>query len=109
MSDALLSILRVINPFALLRWVFYVSAAAVIWLLFDYPLLREYLDARQRRDEYKVLVRHETERRDNLKAEHDALREGGFPAEKAIRERQRMVKPGEKVLFLETPAATPKQ
>jgi cell division protein FtsB len=80
--------------------------AAVIWLIFDYSLLQEYFQARERRNQYREQVAQAEKRQDNLKLEHEALKQGGFPAEKAIRERQRMVKPGEKVMFIETPSLT---
>ena len=77
------------------------------WLLVNSATLREYFQARARKDQYVKFVSRLERDQAELLAERAALQSGGFPKEKALRERLLMVKPGEEILFIETPDATP--
>ncbi|HOE95960.1 MAG TPA: hypothetical protein PLS90_01070 [Candidatus Sumerlaeota bacterium] len=101
----------------MLRWLFFwfrparllwpvacLALTAAAWLFVNYDTLQRYLSERERLEHYRSLVAEEERLRDEMIGERAALQAGGFPAEKAIRERFIMVKPGEQILFIEPPA-----
>jgi cell division protein FtsB len=93
------------RPFRLLQWTAFVVICAVVWVVLNYSTLQEYFRERDRLEHYRESVTHLQKQQNQLVEERTALLAGGFPAEKAIRERLLMVKPGEHVLFIETPQA----
>lgn len=103
MLDFLLHALSMIRPLALLRWGIIIVLLAILWVASHYEALQTYFTARERRQEYSEQVNRLQQEQGRLQAEQAALRSGGFQTEKAIRERLLMVKPGEKILFIETP------
>lgn len=83
-----------------------------LWVAVNYQTLREFFQARQRRNETKLAVLDMERQYSSLEREKQALEAWGFPAEKAVRERFKMIRPGEKVILLEpekTPTADPPQ
>lgn len=90
-------------PAALLRGLAYLMAGTVIWLILNYSTLQNYFAARERLQTYEREVSRLQDQQSRLIEERAQLQAGGFPAEKAIRERFHMVKPGEKIIFVQPP------
>lgn len=96
----------IFRPVVLIRWSVAAAALAVLWLVVNFPVLRDYFEARGRRNENKREVTQLERQLSGLEEEKRELDTWGFPAEKAVRERFKMIKPGEKVILLdETPTA----
>lgn len=74
----------------------------VLWVLANLGSLREYLDTTKARraehDKIEVL----RQRIENLRGQQRSLVSGGMETERQVRERFRMHKPGEQVIFLES-------
>lgn len=101
MIEIILEILSRLRPLKLVRWLAVVGACLLLFILINNQPLREYFTMRDNLDTYRQTnAQLERERNDLLK-EDEALQAGGFPAEKAIRERLLMIKPDEKVYFIE--------
>jgi len=100
MLSILLSICR---PARLLRWALLIVVLLAAWMALNYTKLQDYFSARERRNTYRESVARLQKRHEQLTREHAALLAGGFPAEKAIRERLKMIKPGEKVIDIQMP------
>ena len=103
MSDLLAEILERLRPLRLLRWAAVALACVAAWMFLNYEHLREYFDMRERLDRHRAGNARLERTREELLREREALEAGGFPAEKAIRERLLMSKPGERIIFLEEP------
>ena len=101
------SILNVCRPMALVKWVVVFICALVLWVALNHATLRQYFAQRERRDTHVAEVKHLKQVLGRLDQERQQLRTGGFEAEKAIRERFYFVRPGEKVIFIETPTPAP--
>jgi cell division protein FtsB len=98
------SLLRWLRPMRLLWWAACLMAALLGWAWINYPTLQEYFKAQAFRNSQSEQVRQLRQRRDQLDRDQRALQAGtGFAAEKAIRERLGMIRPGEKVLIVATP------
>lgn len=82
----------------------YAFVGAALMLYINYPTLQEYFQARQRRESYSESVAALKKEYSRLLREQAELKNGGFETEKTIRERLRMVKPGERILFIDPPA-----
>ena len=89
------------RPFTVIKWLVYVIVPVIFWMGLNFDTLRRYFAER-------ALMRHNADEVARLEKEFGGLtdekrklEQGGFPAEKAVRERFKMVKPGEKVIFLE--------
>lgn len=87
------------SPFSILKWTIYFSVPAILWAGVNFKTLREYFDASATLDQNLVEVAKLQSEYDDLQREREMLDLGGFPAEKAIRERFKMVLPGEGVIF----------
>lgn len=97
------TLLSAFNPLRALKWGAYIVVCCLAWLLLNRDTLREYFEARERKEDYiRDVNRLETEHQ-QLLAERAALQTEGFPKEKALRERMIMVKPGEEILFVDPP------
>lgn len=83
------------------RWFAVVAGCLLLWIVINYEPLREYFAMRDKLDTYQQTNDQLERDRNELVKEHDALQAGGFPAEKAIREKLLMVKPGEEVYTIE--------
>ncbi len=91
------------RPFALAKWAAYLFVPLVLWMGINFDTLREFLNSRaQMRRNAEEVSKLEGEYA-RLMAEKTKLASGGFPAEKAIRERFKMALPGEKVIYIEEP------
>ncbi|MCL5270313.1 MAG: septum formation initiator family protein [bacterium] len=91
------------RPAALVKWAVYLLVVAAIWIYFNRATLQAYFAARERYNAYRAEVAAQEKQQARLNAELKALKAGGFPAEKAIRERLFMVRPGEKIIFVDPP------
>lgn len=102
MIDILVEILSRLRPLKIVRWFAVVAACLLLWIVINYEPLREYFTMRDKLGSYTQTNDQLERERNDLAKEHDALQAGGFPAEKAIREKLLMVKPGEKVYVIES-------
>lgn len=102
------TLLSAINPLRAIKWGAYIVICCMVWLMLNRHTLQEYFAARERNDHYAKDISRLKREQTDLQAELAALKEGGFSKEKALRERLRMVKPGEEILYIESPSATPK-
>lgn len=91
------------RPFLLLKWGFVAAAIASLWLAVNYDRLEDYFEARARRSEANRTVQSMERQYSQLVHEKHELERWGFSAEKAIRERLKMARPGEHVIILEAP------
>lgn len=87
------------SPFAVLKWTIYFSVPAILWAGVNFQTLRDYFNASATLDQNLVEVAKLESEYAVLQREREMLDLGGFPAEKAIRERFKMVLPGEGVIF----------
>lgn len=106
-TSLLRTLLSAFNPLRAIKWAAYVVVCCMVWMLFNRDTLRDYFQARTRQEQYTKNVARLQRDQSALLAERAALQAGGFPKEKALRERLVMVKPGEEILFIEAPDATP--
>jgi cell division protein FtsB len=90
------------RPMALVKWTVYLMIPAVLWVILHIPTLHEYIQVRERLHNYRAEVSRLQLNQEQLQREQAALKAGGFPAEKAVRERFRLIKPGDHIIFIET-------
>lgn len=88
---------------ALTRWLSIGAVLLGIWLALNYTTLREFFEARHLRNDNRRQVSQLEQKYFQLVQEKRDLEQFGFPAEKAIRERFKMIRPGEKLMIIETP------
>jgi cell division protein FtsB len=95
-------------PFILVKWLAYLAVLFALWLAFNYDTLRDYFSSQtlMRQNQAEVAALESEHKR--LNEENKQLEVGGFEAEKVIRERFKMVRPGERVIFIEEPKEEPK-
>lgn len=92
------------GPSAIFRLIKITVLLAVVgstWVAANLPALRDYIETKQKRDAAKAEVerlRHEIDAR---KIEREQMQERGFGDEAVARERFQLIKPGEKIVFLE--------
>jgi hypothetical protein len=91
-------------PSLLVKVASYIFVGGALMLYINYPTLQEYFRARARRESYRESVAALKKEYDKLLREQSELKNGGFETEKTIRERLMMVKPGERILFIDPPA-----
>lgn len=91
------------RPLLFLRWVFLAVGVAGLWLALNYEGLKDYFEARARRNEVRQTVETMDRQYSQLLQERHELEQWGFTAERAIRERLKMIRPGERVLMIEPP------
>jgi hypothetical protein len=91
------------RPLVWLKWGLAGAAVAGLWLSLNYATLNEYFDARARRNEAKRTVHAMDQQYQQLQTERRELEMWGFTAEKAIRERLKMARPGEQVIIIDAP------
>jgi len=87
--------------FAIIKWIVYVTIPAVVWFGVNYQTLRNYLSSQNGLDQNKIEVAKLEKEYKKLQLEKRQLETGGFSTEKTIRERFKMVRPGERVIFIE--------
>ena len=80
------------------------SSVWIQWLALNANTVTDFLAARIQRNENKRSVIELERRFSELSDEKRALESLGFPTEKAIRERFKMIRPGERIIVLEDPA-----
>lgn len=91
------------RPFLLLKWGFVAAGISALWLAVNYDRLEDFFEARARRSEASRTVQSMERQYSQLVHEKHELERWGFSAEKAIRERLKMARPGENVIILEAP------
>lgn len=91
------------RPVTILKCIVYLAVPFALWLMHNYETLTEYFTARAHRDQNKIEVTSLEREFASLLNEKRQLEVGGFATEKAIRERLMMVRPGERVMFIEEP------
>lgn len=89
------------RPFLLLKWGFLAAGISALWLAVNYDRLEDYFEARARRSDARRTVQSMERQYSQLVHEKQELERWGFSAEKAIRERLKMARPGEHVIILE--------
>jgi cell division protein FtsB len=99
----LTKLLSFCRPARLFRWLILAVGGTVLWLTINYSKLQEYYTAHENRNNMLDSVNKLQKQRNKLVREWAALQAGGFPLEKAIRERFMMVHPGENILFIDPP------
>lgn len=103
MPDWIAGFLATGLPGTLLRVMIYAIVGSALWVSINFSTLQEYFRARDRYQNYQQTVTELQREQERLMGEQAALKDDGFPKEKAIRERFLMVKPGEEILFIERP------
>jgi cell division protein FtsB len=99
--DFLLSLCR---PVRLIRWTTFFLALMLLWVALNYTTLQSYFAAREQRNTYRESVAGLKAEKKKLKRHAGELEDGGFQVEKTIRERLKMARPGEKIIFVQPPA-----
>ena len=94
---------RLLRPIAWARRLVYVVILAALWLALNANTVTDFLAARIQRNENKRSVIELERKSSELSDEKRALESWGFPTEKAIRERFKMIRPGERIIVLESP------
>jgi hypothetical protein len=89
------------RPLVWLKWGMLAAGVSVLWLALNYATLNEYFEARARRNEIKRTVQAMEQQYHTLQHERGELEMWGFAAEKAIRERLKMARPGEQVIIID--------
>ncbi len=92
------------RPLFLFKWAFLGAAISSLWLAVNYDRLRDYFEARARRSDINRRVEAMERQYSQLQHEKSELEKWGFSAEKVIRERFKMSRPGEHVIIIEPPA-----
>ncbi len=87
--------------FTLIQWAAGLAVAGAVWFAVNHPSLSAYRASQSLLNRNKAEVHQMEEEFARLGDEKHQLEVGGFSTEKAIRERFKMVKPGEKVIFIE--------
>jgi cell division protein FtsB len=85
----------------LLKAVAFTVVLCALWLFFNLGTLRELLDTNAQRKQEQDQIEVLRKRIENLKGQQRSLLAGGIETERQVRERFRMHKPGERVIFLE--------
>ncbi|MCE5228280.1 septum formation initiator family protein [bacterium] len=106
MIEILAEILSRLRPLIMVRWLAVVAGCLLLWIVINYEPLREYFAMRDNVEANRETNARLERQRNDLMKENEALQAGGFPAEKAIRERLLMIKPGEKVYMIQTTPTT---
>ena len=89
------------RPLFFLRWMIYIAGLSALWLFLNQFTLRQLFVARTQRNENIREVHTLEDQRAELETEIDQLATHGFSTEKAIRDRLKYIKQGEKVIILE--------
>ncbi len=110
MFDLLYDLLDRLRPLRLMRWLALGVGCLALWVLINVTPLREYLRLNEELRNHRDTTHRLEQERLNLERERDELQRGDFAAEKAARERLQLIRPGEKIFFIEsepTPAPEP--
>lgn len=91
------------RPLLLFKWAFLGAAISSLWLAVNYDRLKDYFEARARRSEINRRVETMERQYSQLQEEKIQLERWGFSAEKVIRERFKMARPGERVILIQPP------
>jgi cell division protein FtsB len=91
------------NQRGLFLWAVVMALAALGWAWLKQDVILDYFDKRAQRNRILRDVESLEEDIKRGEREREVLAVGGFEAEKVARERYRLSKPGEKVLYLQTP------
>jgi cell division protein FtsB len=91
----------------LVLWLGVLVAVAGTWAYWKRDIITSYFESRELRNQTRIEV--QTLRKDvkRQEEERNSLSKDSFLSEKAAREIYYMSKPGEKVLFIETPSDSP--
>ncbi len=99
----LIGFLRWLRPIFLIRWLSCLLVLSILWVWMNYSKLHEYFGTRDRLYKLRMLVERLEGQQHKLDREQRALKNGGFQAEKAIREQLYMIRRGERILVIEDP------
>lgn len=88
----------------MLKVVLLLAVILAIWIAANLPALRDYAMVRQKRDRVRVEVANLEEAIAERKLEKEQLQDPGFGDEAVARERFQLIKPGERIIFLEQEA-----
>lgn len=91
------------RPAIVARWGLMGAGLAALWFAFNHETLQQYFEARVQRNENRREVGRLERQIADLEEEKRQLETFGFPAEKTIRERFKMARPGERIIILEEP------
>ena len=92
------------TPLTMVRWVVALGVLGAIWIGLNYRTLSDYFVSRVHRNENTRAVLELDRQHSELMSEKQQLERWGFPAEKAIRERFKMGRPGERVMLIAEPS-----
>lgn len=87
--------------FRIVKIVVVTTVVVVAWVAMNLPVLGEYVAGRQKRDKVRAQVAKLQEEIELRKIEKEQLLDRGFGDEAVARERFQLIKPGEKIVFLE--------
>ncbi|MFP4380169.1 MAG: FtsB family cell division protein [Candidatus Sumerlaeia bacterium] len=82
-------------------WFFFLCLFAFIWMWFARDTISDYLKSRRQRNQVRNEVERLEEEIQRSRHEKEVLQRGSFESEKVAREKFRLSKPGEKVLYLQ--------
>jgi cell division protein FtsB len=99
----LIELLRRLRPTRLIRWLSCLVVLSILWVWVNYTKLYEYFETREQLYDLSSSVQRLESQQNKLDKEQHALKNGGFQAEKAIREQFFMVRKGERLLVIESP------
>ena len=91
------------SPRGLLAWLVLIVVVLMAWCFINRDTIMSYSHHRLQRDEVREEVDGLKAGIERLDEERDVLNKGGFEVERAARERFRLSKPGEQVLYLDPP------
>ena len=103
MRGMLIGFLRWLRPIFLIRWLSCLLVLSILWVWMNYSKLHEYFGTRDRLYKLRTSVGRLEGQQHKLDREQRALKNGGFQAEKAIREQLYMIRRGERILVIEEP------
>jgi hypothetical protein len=103
MLDLLLLLLSLCRPARLLSWALCLAGVVALWLTMEKATLRDYIKARARYNTYYEQVQRLQRQQQQYQTELADIKAGGFRLEKTIREQCPLIRPGEKVVYIETP------
>lgn len=104
MLDLLKLLLSLCRPARILRWAVFVLVMVVLWITVERPTLEDLFKARERRNDYHDQVERLQQQQQRYQKDLADLKAGGFSLEKAVREQCPLLKPGEKIIFIDPPS-----
>jgi len=103
---ALIHIIGWMRPLTLVKWAGYLIIPAMLWVIVHFPTLQTYFREQDRLSDDRAVVKQLQLTQAQLQREKEDLKPGGFQEEKVIREKFRMTKPDERIIFIEPATST---